>query len=230
MRRLRGRHATVPPRVSVHTRHPWHWRALATSLLLVTGYALALWHLSYMGLLQPGFGWSALTKQRDLTARLVVVERQLQVERATRGTSLKEMEVLQGEIMKLKQDLAFYKGILAESSSGGTPKFEKLKLLPGAKSGEYTYQVGLSQAGRQDKPIRGSLQLVLHGTEAGAAVSRQVGIDGQQKSIAVNFKKYRQVEGTFSVPPTMRADSLEIAFTALGELQPTLTQSINFSN
>lgn len=221
--RLRRR-GPVDRRVAVRPQRPWYWKALALCIPLAVGYALGHWH-GYIPLTS-----GSLPMRNDanaLAAQFVRVERQLQVERATRSNAVKEMALLQDEIMRLKEDVAFYKGILAERGASGMPKFQSVNLVKGAHPGEYRYRIHLTQAGRQDRPIRGSLRLILQTVQDGKTVSRNVGVDGQQQSIMVNFKKYRQVDGAFNVPATIQAQSLIIEFTETGGERPTLAQAVS---
>ena len=46
----------------------------------------------------------------------------------------------------------------------------------------------------------------------------------------VNFKKYRQVQGVFSIPESMQAKNLLVEFIEAGAARPTLSQAFNLSD
>lgn len=92
-------------RMSVRPQHPWYLKAALALLVAGVGYAFAYWHFTNQ---------SAARLDEACVAQMSMIERQLQLERATSSNAHKEMTVLQGEIMRLKEDVAFYEGILSE--------------------------------------------------------------------------------------------------------------------
>jgi hypothetical protein len=104
LHRLRRR-GPVDRRMSVRPQHPWYLKLGMALFLAGAGYILAYWQFSR--------GMSA-TLDEAYVAQLTAMERQLQLERATSNNARKEMAALQDEIMRLKEDIAFYEGILSE--------------------------------------------------------------------------------------------------------------------
>jgi hypothetical protein len=222
LHRLRRR-GPLDRRVSVRAQHPWYVNVLAVLLLLTAGYGLAYWQLANK--YTPPFSGSP---QGDaFMAQLALAERQLQVERATRSNAVKEMALLQDEIMQLKEDVAFYKGILAERGGTGVLRIQGVKISRTGNPAEYRYEINLEQTGSRAKAIRGSLHLALQGIQDGQNVSRIVDLDGQQAGMMVNFKKYRQVQGVFSIPQSMQAKSLLVEFVEAGVTRPSLSQAFS---
>jgi len=58
-------------------------------------------------------------------------------------------------------------------------------------------------------------------------VSRMIDLDEQQAGMIVSFKKYRQVEGVFSIPESMQAKSLLVEFLETGATRPGLSQAFS---
>lgn len=225
LHRLRRR-GPLDRRVSVRAQHPWYLKVLVVLLLLATGYGLAYWQLAS----KYSSPFSGSPQADAFMAQLAVTERQLQVERATRSNAVKEMALLQDEIMRLKEDVAFYKGILAERGGSGTPRFKGVKIARTSKPAEYRYEINLEQTGSQAKSMRGSLHLTLRGIQDGESISRIVDLGEQQAGMMVNFKKYRQVQGVFSIPESMQAKSLLVEFLEAGAARPSLSQAFNLSD
>ena len=105
LHRLRRR-GPLDRRMLVRAQHPWYLKLALVLLLLGLGYGMAYWQLENR---VTGSGLD-----EAYVAQLTAMERQLQLERATSSNAHKEMTVLQNEIMRLKEDLAFYQGILSE--------------------------------------------------------------------------------------------------------------------
>jgi hypothetical protein len=222
LHRLRRR-GPLDRRVSVRAQHPWYVKVVAVLLFLALGYGFAYWRFM--------IPHSSGSPESDAyMAQLAMAERQLQVERATRSNALKEMALLQDEIMRLKEDVAFYKGILTERSGTGAPKIQGVKITRTMNPLEYRYEINLAQTGSEGKPIRGSLHLAVQGMQDGKNVSRDIVLDGQQAGMMVNFKKYRQVDGVFSIPESMQARSLLVEFVEAGDTRPRLSQTFSLSD
>lgn len=225
LHRLRRR-GPLDRRVSVRAQHPWYLKVSAVLLLLAAGYGLAYWQLAS----KYTFPFPGSPQADAFMAQLAMAERQLQVERATRSNALKEMALLQDEIMQLKEDVAFYKGILTERGGSGTPRFQGVKITRTSNPAEYRYEISLEQTRSQAKSMRGSLHLTLQGIQDGKNVSRIVDLGERQAGMMVNFKKYRQVQGVFSIPESMQAKNLLVEFIEAGAARPTLSQAFNLSD
>lgn len=194
LRRLRGRYPAHARHVAIKPKKPWYARILVATLLVIGGYALAYWQIRYAPTTFP----DRLSREHDtLLSQVVLVERQLQIERATQKGVAKEMAALQDEVMHLKEDVQFYKSILAESGGSGVIRFHSVKLEKGFLPNEYQYHIVLVQSGRHDRLVEGSLVLEISGDQNGAGGSKSAGND---KSIPVKFKYYQRIDGTLTVP------------------------------
>lgn len=226
-RRLKERHGVAARRVAVRAQKPWYWRALAVCILLVLGYALGAWHFA------SSKGWPFLPaseQDKVLLAQLVLAERQLQIERAAQQGMQKEMAALQDEVMRLKEDVAFYNSILSESGASGVVNLHSVKVDRGEQAGEYRYRILLVQSGRHDKTVQGVLRLTLQGSEGGKSVVRDVALPGQQQGMAVKFKYYQRIDGKFTVPAGLQAPALLVEFNETGGKQPKLNQLIELGD
>ena len=105
LHRLRRR-GPVDRRMSVRPQHPWYLKLALAVVLAGAGYGLAYWQFINRS--------ASAALDEAYVAQLSAMERQLQLERATSSNAHKEMAALQDEVMRLKEDLAFYEGILSE--------------------------------------------------------------------------------------------------------------------
>lgn len=221
LHRLRRR-GPVDRRVSVRPQHPWYLKLGAVVILVGLGYGIAYWQ--YTMAHAPGSPLS-----NAFQAQIAMSERQLQIERATRSNAIKEMALLQDEIMQLKEDVAFYKGILSERGGSTRPQLQGVKISRTSNPSEFHYEINLTQANPQGKSIQGGLFLTLQGEQEGKSVSRPIVLEGGVASMMVNFKKFRRVEGVFSIPQNLAAKSLLVEFVEAGTNSPRLTQTISLS-
>jgi len=118
-RRLRRHFGSTAKRVAVRSQRPWYWSWLSAGLLVLAGYVIGYWQFTG-GDYNLRSSVERLTREnQSLQAKMVYNERQLQVEQATQSNLSKELEKLQDEDMKLKEDLAFYKNMLGERVKRG---------------------------------------------------------------------------------------------------------------
>jgi hypothetical protein len=221
---LRGlkRHFGITARhVAVRSDLPWYWKSLLWLLFAVTGYGIGYWQFSSADARSLAASISRLELENQaLQARLVHAERQSQVDRAAQSNLAREMTALQDDDMQLKEEIAFYKSILAESATSGVAKLHSVKLSKGSRSGEYQYRILLVQSGRHDKNVQGSLRFSINGKPLLETV-------GGGNGIKINFKYYQRVEGSFTLADFNPGKSLQVEFFETGNRQPKLTQNVS---
>ncbi len=217
-RRLRGHFGATAKRMTVRSKQPWYWQWLVAIFLILFGYLAGYWQFTggdYLGLIRSVN--NLLKDNQKLEARTVYRERQLQVERAAQKSLADELALLQDENMELKEEVAFYRGILNESAATGVLKLYSFKLNKGKLPGQYEYHVMLIQSGRHDKMAQGSLDLKLSALQNGVPVTLPLS-DGLKtiEPIKVNFKYYQRVDGNFVLPPALEKPSVALSLTGNG--------------
>ena len=231
-RLIRQHFGPAAPHVAVHAEPPWYWRLILVIGLLATGYMVGYWRYA-------GGNAAALREQvarleqenKSLHTQAIHVERQQQVTNVAQTDLAKDLTTLQEDNVRLKEDLAFYKSILEESTGVAVVKLHSLKVNRGEHAGEYQYRLLLIQSGKHDKNVQGSLQLAVIGTQDGKPVTHVVlGGKSAQQGGKVNFKYYQPLEGNFVVPAQISAQSLQAKFFQSGSSEPKLTQVVSLTN
>lgn len=225
IRMLRHRFGIATRGVAVRSALPWYVRLLSAGMLVTGGFLVGYWQ--YSG--EDASQLRDLVKQlrvenQQLHTRSIHVESQKQVTQVAQKDLAKDMAVLQEENVKLKEDVAFYKNILEDSSSVGVVKMHSFKISKSVRAGEYDFRLLLIQSGRHDKSVQGSLQMSLNGTQEGKQVSFPVGT-AAAKGFKINFKYYQPVEGSFTLPNNVLITGLQARFFQMGSAEPKLTQS-----
>lgn len=225
-RTLRHRFGTVAGGVAVRAAVPWYARLILVMMLVLSGFGVGYWRYSAEGTPQLREQVQQLREEnKQLRTQRIHVESQKQVTQVAQNDLAKDMAVLQEENVRLKEDLAFYKNILADSSGVAVVKVHSFKVTQSAKTGEYDFRVLLIQSGRHDRNVQGSLQLVMTGARDGKLLAVPVNPAGGAKGFKINFKYYQPVEGTFSVPAGGTLTELQAKFFQMGSSEPKLTQS-----
>ncbi|MEI7431931.1 MAG: DUF6776 family protein [Betaproteobacteria bacterium] len=219
LKRLRQRFGISAPKVAIRTHVAWYWRALAMIGILSISLALAAWMYD-AGRRIAGFDSNEsvreiqslrnyvmeidteLTKLRSLAGS---GESSLQIERATQKQLSRQVKSLELENAALKQDLAFFEGLMPSSDLGEEAgvKIDRLRIEPDGATGEFRYRMlVVNNGGRQAKEIRGSLQLLVKVQLGGKDVMITVPSEKEPNPQRFRFeiKHFHRLEGVFSVP------------------------------
>lgn len=228
-RRLRGHFGATAKKVTVRSKQPWYWQWFVAILLILFGYLAGYWQFTggdYISLIRSVN--SLLRDNQQLEARTVYRERQLQVERAAQKSLADELAALQDDNMQMKEEVAFYRGILNESAATGELKLHSFKLNKGKVPDQYEYHVLLIQSGRHDKMAQGSLELKLTAVRNGEQVALPLS-DGIKtiEPIKVNFKYYQKIDGNFVLPPDVAKLSVTLSLIEKGLKEPRIRQQLD---
>jgi hypothetical protein len=228
LKRLRQRFGISAPKLSIRTHVAWYWRALATVAVLSVSLAFAAW-IYDAGRRIAGFQSGESTREiQALRERVVELDEELskfrsiagsgestlQIERATQQQLARQVKVLESEKAGLKQDLAFFEGLIPASESGGEVgvKISRLRIEPENVSGQYRYRMLLvHHGGRQVKEFKGSLQLLVKVQHGGKDVMITFPPDSDQgvRKFDIEIKHFQRAEGVFMVPAGAVVKSVE---------------------
>lgn len=159
--------------------------------------------------------------------KLVQAERQLQVERAAQVNLSREMDSVQAESMRLKEDIAFYQTIFNERKALREIRLHTFKVNKAPGNGDYDYHILLMQTGSHDKVLEGSLTLTLYGTPAGASGPQAISMQGNTNlKQNLSFKYYQQVDGKFSFPVHVKPGYLMLEFVEKGATRANISEKV----
>jgi hypothetical protein len=89
-----------------------------------------------------------------LKSELAVLERQLQIERASQGDLVKQVKSLSHENSRLKEDITLLQTISAPERKADGISVSSVRVEPNPVPGEYTYRIVLVQTGARAKPFQ----------------------------------------------------------------------------
>lgn len=110
----------------------------------------------------------------QLRQRLAVVESGERLERQANEQSRKTIKLLEEQIFKQQQDLAFYKGVLAPASRREGLRIRAFELQATDQPRRFRYKLLLSRVGQDDRPLEGQLQVSVLGRQGGQDVSLEL--------------------------------------------------------
>lgn len=114
-RRIRSHFGLTAKQVAVRSQRPWYFQWAVAAVFIVAGYFIAYWQFTEGGEnLGEKLKRMSLENQ-NLQTKIIQVERQLQIEQTTQSNLDKELNLVQDENMKIKEDLLFYKNMVSNN-------------------------------------------------------------------------------------------------------------------
>ena len=224
LKRIRRRFGIGAPRVTIRSQIPWYGRwaiglvALGV-LLLVVGIGLGF-------RVDGGRDAVAAEELRSLRSHVMELDAELtrlrgiagagessiQIERATLRKLSQQVQLLESENALLKEDLAFFEGVLP-SAANGEPgvRIDRFRVERGAKADEYHYKMlVINGSGAQAKEFRGNFELLVRLRQEGRESEIRFPGVGQVESskYQVEVKGFHRIDGVFEVP--LRAEVLSV--------------------
>lgn len=146
---------------------------------------------------------SGLEAERTALARRVaILERARQVEAEAYSRVDEQLATLQDQILALKEELAFYRGIVGEDAERDVVRIQRFVVEREGASQEYRFHLVLTRGMRSDKVASGAVSVAVDGDRDGAQVRLTL------KELAplpagpleYSFKHFQRIEGRLRLP------------------------------
>lgn len=189
------------------------WRKWLVLVLLVLGLPLGSWGLFDYGRYRAGFDSGdagrrlnelrtqlaeARSVNETLRQRLVTADQAREIDRQAYAEINNNLVALQDEILELKEEVAFYRGIVTPENAGATGvRVQSLHFAAAGRPRAYTYKLILTQVDKEAKLVRGLAKITVLGTRTGAAA--EVPAD-RDSVIKFQFKYFGKSEGDIVLP------------------------------
>src|SRR6266480_1709349 len=197
-----GKHGGAPLIVRQHTS------GLRTALLIagVLIGVLALYVTYELGRYNAGYDRQAVAQQRAELDTFRVGRSREQAEVA------RTMGDLQAQVARQSQELAFYRGVVAQGAASVGVKIEQLRITAGAHPASYVVHMSLVRSGRADTPVTGNVQMSLDGTAAQGARTLDLATltAGRQRELRYNFRYLESFDQELSLPPSFKPERLNV--------------------
>ena len=194
-------------------------------------------------------GWaqselSALTEQRDelvitvealregnsaLRERVAILERAQQVE----GKAYEDVDThlgsLQDEVLALKEEVAFYRGIVSAGKEKGL-KIQTFVVDKETTPGAYRFQLVLTQHLKRVKMISSTVKLKITDEQNSRPTNLLLSdMSGERaKSLKFKFKFFQRIEGRFTLPDGFNPDRLQIQVVSKGKKPASVEKSFEW--
>ena len=160
----------------VRYHSPWRRRVLLAALIL--GTAFVLYGMYEWGRFEGGYSkFAEVQRRRELAAKIESLEEEndklraeiakgelaKDVDRKAYATVEKDLEALQAQVLKHREELTFYRGIVSPEDGIGGLRLQGFQVVPGAGERHFRLRLVLVQSMRQDAVVSGTVSIQIDG-------------------------------------------------------------------
>lgn len=228
------------PRVAVRSRLPWPLRAVLGFLVLAVaaaaGVALYEYGRQFGGpdrrqlqaeIERLDSRVRELSADRDRFAALAAAyESQVKVERSAQEQLLGQLGTLENESTRLREDLAFFESVLPAGTGNKGVVIRSFRVQPQGEPNQMRYRLLVQQSGKPERDFVGSVQMKISFAHGGRTFTLDVPSPesaGNDPALALSFRHYQRIEGTFTLPEGAVARSVHVRILAGAETQTQQT-------
>lgn len=199
----------------VTSNTPWK-RRLFFALMALFMLA-ACWSMYELGEMQGGYNrFESIQKRLELNGRInklvdenralreqvTMLERTRVVDSESTDEVRDSLKQLQGEILELREEVDFYRGIISPGEGLAGFDIQSFKLGAGGEAGLYHYTLVVTQSMGNERVVSGSVKLFVQGTKDGAPLTFDFKALSPNNSVveSFQFRYYQKLGGDIRLP------------------------------
>jgi len=139
----------------------------------------------------------------ELREKSTVLERATQVDQESYNVISENMKNLQNELLELKQEVAFYRGIVAPTEAASGLHITDLTFDPLDGGSGYHFKLVLTQVMQNDYIVRGKVRISIEGLQVGQQKQlslSEVSGGKLEDDLNMQFKYFQNFEGDIVLP------------------------------
>lgn len=165
---------------------------------------------------------AARAELATLTERLALAERSAQVDRQAHEELRSTLAGLNSEILQLREELAFYRGIVSPADARRGVRAHGLD-LQGAGAA-WRYRLVLIQAMQHDRQAQGVAELTMVGTDADGPAR----VPAASEPLAYDFRYFQALEGDILLPDGFVPHRVEVLLRPRSEREQPVEQAFDW--
>jgi len=158
-----------------------------------------------------------------LKADLAAAELARTVDKQAYSDVEKTLADLQAQVLKHREELTFYRGIVSPEDGIGGLRIQRFQILPGAADHQFRLQLVLVQSMRQDAAAIGAVNIAVEGVRNNApaelALSQIGGETRADGQVDFKFRYFQELEQDITLPPDFEPRAVTVEVRS-GKLQP----------
>lgn len=158
-----------------------------------------------------------------LRERAAILERSAQIDRQAYQELQKLVGAQQDDVLMLREELEFYRGVLADASEDQGLKVQGLTIKHTERAGEFRFKLVLMRVLKDDKVAKGTVAVSIEGSRGGHSVKLGLAAITPERteSVPFEFKHFRRIEGVLSLPTDFLPARVRIVLTETARGRPS---------
>lgn len=149
---------------------------------------------------------AALSENQQLQDRVGYLSRSQQINDSACASVKQSLESVQAESADLREQLAFYRGIVSPGEAQAGVRVFEFKVYANPKTPGYRYDLVLIQSVRHDKRIDGEVSVTFDGVQGTQKRSLKLAdaVTDKNRNLVFSFKYFQEFSGSFRLPEGFR--------------------------
>ena len=154
-------------------------------------------------------------ENQELRESLARSQRTIQMDQAAYQDLDKSLKASAQEIVKLREELNFYRNIISPADKKSGLRIQTLYIEAAGGTNQYRYKLVLIQALKHESTVQGRASFEISGMQVGEDVVVKVP-NANERSIPVNFKYFQDIEGKLELPRNFQPKRVKVTITTPG--------------
>lgn len=193
------------------------WKILLLVVVLAGVVTAGGWGLFYYGQSTAGEDFVALQQEKkalqkkiahildenqELREQKAVLEHGGNIEKQAYDQVNTSLKTLQDEILELKEEVAFYRSIVAPKESSKGLRIQSFKLEENGQERGYRFKLVLTQVIKNNKITRGTVTMVVEGLQSDKPTELKLSevTTARRSTLSFKFKYFQNLEGDVQLP------------------------------
>ena len=211
----------------VRMHSPWQRRRFL--VLAILGAIVFIYGVYEWGRFDGGYNhFAEIQRRREFNSRIEALEHaneKLRAEIAAASVSRnvdrqsysnveKSLADLQAQVLKQREELTFYRGIVSPEDGIGGLRVQKFQILSAGAEGHYRLRLVLLQSMRQDSAVSGSIKLEVEGVRGGQPAQLSLadlhGTTRADGELPFSFRYFQDVQQNIEVPVDFQPRAINV--------------------
>lgn len=154
-------------------------------------------------------------ENQDLRESLARSQRTIQMDQAAYQDLDKSLKASAQEIVKLREELNFYRNIISPADKKSGLRIQSLYIEPIGNTNQFRYKLVLIQALKHELTIQGRAVFEITGMQVGEDTVLQFP-NANERPVVVNFKYFQDIEGKLILPRNFQPKRVKISILSAG--------------
>jgi len=161
-------------------------------------------------------------KNRGLRERVAVLAKSSEIDRRASLDVRDSYATLQNELLELRKELEFYRGIVSPGSAKEGLRIQRFELAAGREAGRFDYSLTLTQMKRNDRYARGEIRINVEGVQGGKLVKLPMSklVAKNAATLKYKFRYFQHFSGGLVLPENFEPQAVTIRLLPRGKGQP----------